>query len=478
MIRMRLRWQLLLVVAAALVARGVVAMVTLYQVDDAMITFRYAENLAAGHGFVYNAGEHVLGTTSPLWTLILALTALLHANVPATALWISLICSGMTAGAVYCLARALGSGRWALLAGLVYALNPRSVTVDICGLEVALFTFLTVTSLHRLRRGRSGEALLYAAFAALTRPEGALLFLSIAGLIYFQRRRVAIVDWLLALVPLAAWVVFASLYFSSPVPNSLVAKAGLYGHDPIPLLQRLAQMLSLTNPAGWLLWIGALLAIILGRNQRSRILVLAGIILGIALPVAAFSLRIFFWYPAPLLPLLIILAVCGISRFSSQFSPTQDSRRVKLAVAVVVILLLVAAVPVLAKRAAGLQAEMQWYRVTHIAAAEYLVAHAGPNDSVIAEDIGHFGYHYRRRIVDRDGLVTPQAIPYNKTQRYFEFVDSVDADWLLLAVMHHPSSALLEQPRFHENYRPVDSEDGSSNPSHRLYRRQSSGSVP
>ncbi len=478
MTRMRFRWQLLLVVVAALVARAVVAMVTVYQVDDAMITFRYAENLAAGLGFVYNAGEHVLGTTSPLWTLILALTALLHANVPATALWISLICSGMTAGAVYCLARALRAGRWALLAGLVYALNPRSVTVDVCGLEVALFAFLTVTSLYRLRRGKSGEALLYAAFAALTRPEGALLFLAIVGLIYFQRRRVAIIDWLLALVPLAAWVVFASLYFGSPVPNSMVAKAGLYGHDPIPLLHRLAQMLSLTNAAGWLLWIGALLAVIFGRNQRSRLLVLVGIILVIALPIAAFSLRIFFWYPAPLLPLLIILAVCGISSLSSRFSSMQDSRRMKLAVAVVVVLLLVIAVPVLAKRAVGLQAEMQWYRKTHIAAAEYLNAHARPDETVIAEDIGHFGYHYRGRIVDRDGLVTPQAIPYNKTQRYFEFIDSVDADWLLLAVMHHPSSTLREQPRFLENYRPIDYEISVSNSSHRLYRRQRPGLAP
>ena len=40
--------------------------------EDALITFRYAENIASGNGFVYNANERVLGTTTPLWTLILA----------------------------------------------------------------------------------------------------------------------------------------------------------------------------------------------------------------------------------------------------------------------------------------------------------------------------------------------------------------------------------------------------------------------
>jgi len=40
--------------------------------DDAYITLRYAANLASGYGFVYNPGEAVLGTSTPLYTLFLA----------------------------------------------------------------------------------------------------------------------------------------------------------------------------------------------------------------------------------------------------------------------------------------------------------------------------------------------------------------------------------------------------------------------
>ena len=41
-------------------------------IDDAYITFRYARNLLAGHGFVFNPGEQVLGTTTPVYTLLMA----------------------------------------------------------------------------------------------------------------------------------------------------------------------------------------------------------------------------------------------------------------------------------------------------------------------------------------------------------------------------------------------------------------------
>jgi len=40
--------------------------------DDPFITYRYAEKLAQGLGFVYNPGERVLSTTTPLFTLLLA----------------------------------------------------------------------------------------------------------------------------------------------------------------------------------------------------------------------------------------------------------------------------------------------------------------------------------------------------------------------------------------------------------------------
>ena len=45
---------------------------TSFLCDDAFITFRYAQNLAGGHGPVFNQGERVEGYTSYLWMILMA----------------------------------------------------------------------------------------------------------------------------------------------------------------------------------------------------------------------------------------------------------------------------------------------------------------------------------------------------------------------------------------------------------------------
>src|ERR1700687_589015 len=58
-----------------------------YTLDDSYITFRYAANLAAGHGLVFNPGEYprAEGITSPLYAGSLALAALPGFDVPRVA---------------------------------------------------------------------------------------------------------------------------------------------------------------------------------------------------------------------------------------------------------------------------------------------------------------------------------------------------------------------------------------------------------
>ncbi|MBK8618698.1 MAG: hypothetical protein IPN96_16640 [Anaerolineales bacterium] len=59
--------------------------------DDAMISMRYAYNLAHGLGPVWNAGEHVEGFTNPLWVGIMALVHLLPIGLNQTSLYIQII---------------------------------------------------------------------------------------------------------------------------------------------------------------------------------------------------------------------------------------------------------------------------------------------------------------------------------------------------------------------------------------------------
>lgn len=145
--------------------------------DDAFISFRYAQNLVAGNGLVYNAGERVEGYTNFLWTMLAALALRLGGDL----VWLSYT-SGVVIGlalllATYRLGRRLGPA-WALAAALIVATS-QSVLVYTSrgsGLETGLFALLVLAgcafaSSPQLARWCGA----WFALATLTRPEGALL---------------------------------------------------------------------------------------------------------------------------------------------------------------------------------------------------------------------------------------------------------------------------------------------------------------
>ena len=50
------------------------------QQDDSYIFYNYAKNIALGNGYVFNIGEKVNATTSPLYPLVLALLYFITKN--------------------------------------------------------------------------------------------------------------------------------------------------------------------------------------------------------------------------------------------------------------------------------------------------------------------------------------------------------------------------------------------------------------
>lgn len=157
--------------------------------DDAFISFRYAQNLAAGHGLVYNGGERVEGYTNFLWTVLAAGVLRLGGDL---VLWC--YASGVALGLAivlltYRLAARLLEPPWALVAALVVGTSQSMLlyTARGSGLETGLFTLLLLAASERYlaaygkRRAPLVAAGLLLAAAALTRPEGVLVFALTAG---------------------------------------------------------------------------------------------------------------------------------------------------------------------------------------------------------------------------------------------------------------------------------------------------------
>ncbi|MFQ5767325.1 MAG: glycosyltransferase family 39 protein [Acidobacteriota bacterium] len=211
--------------------------------DDAFISFRYARNLVSGHGLVFNPGETpVEGYTNFLWTLLMAGGMALKIDPERFARWLG---CGLGAGAqvaAYLLARRVLPHR-PLLAALppfLLAASSFFVVESIQGLETTLLACLLAWGVwawsmeNDIAPGGGGRlpwsGLLFG-LAALTRPEGILIFLVLGGLSLAAagRRalnRQALHRWILFALPVALHLGFRRWFYGEWVPNTFFAKTG------------------------------------------------------------------------------------------------------------------------------------------------------------------------------------------------------------------------------------------------------------
>ncbi len=178
----RIEWLPLLLPAGifllALIARTLPGART---IDDSFITYRYARNILAGAGFVFNPGERVMGTTTPLYTALMVAAGLVSGGVNAPFAQISLLINaladGLTCLLLIHLGRRLGFRLAGIGAALTWAVAPFSVTFAIGGLETSVYVLLlTEMVAAHLDRRRTLAALL-GALAFLTRPDALILIL-------------------------------------------------------------------------------------------------------------------------------------------------------------------------------------------------------------------------------------------------------------------------------------------------------------
>jgi len=249
------RWALACVVAASLAL--LVHEVFYYRdlggdaVDDAYISFRYAQNLVAGHGLVFNAGERVEGYTNFLWTIILALFMRMGLEPSFVSIVLGAAFGLGTLFLVYPFWRLTGlrSPTIPVIAAWCVALDGSLALWAVSGMETSMFAFLVLAAITAYvwewERGRPGflsGALL--ALAAMTRPEGVLVFLvvvlhqAIARLVCRRQlltsADVARVAAFLALyLPYFLWRYY---YYGFLLPNTFYAKVTV--HDSMDQYRR------------------------------------------------------------------------------------------------------------------------------------------------------------------------------------------------------------------------------------------------
>jgi arabinofuranosyltransferase len=163
-------------------------------VDDAYISFRYAQNAILGIGLVFNPGERVEGFTNFLWTALMIPVVGAGLDVGRVSIILGILFGLGTLWLTAQLARSLQLPRWVgWFAALLLAVDGSFAIWSVSGLETALFTFLLTAgatlyvleqratddmqrTLEVHRTLRLPPSAIMFALAAMTRPEAAAVF--------------------------------------------------------------------------------------------------------------------------------------------------------------------------------------------------------------------------------------------------------------------------------------------------------------
>ena len=235
-------WSLVFLAVIAFVVPIAYALYTGHTWEDYFITFRHSANLVHGLGLVYNPGERVHGFTSPLGVLLPAFFyAITGAKDYLPALWLFRIASAFAfAGACVLLVKLMlraGCRGWtAALLACIVILDAKSVAFSANGQETGFMLLFLAWSLYAAFDPRGIRIWqIGVAWAGLqwTRPDGCVyIVLCSAGLLFLARRdqRKKIVISLIKAAVICAvlyapWFIFAWVYYGSPVPNTVRAKA-------------------------------------------------------------------------------------------------------------------------------------------------------------------------------------------------------------------------------------------------------------
>lgn len=206
--------------------------------EDSFITFRYVDNLLAGHGLAFNPGERVEGFTSFGWVMVLAGARLAGLSLPRFAPLLSgAFGLGLIALTALAARRLMRPSPYLWLAPpLLLAAFGTWAYWSATGMETSCFAF--VVGLAVLLAARSGGrnalgAGLMLGVASLLRPEGAGYFaVVVVALATLPAARRSLVQLCLGFAVLfLPWFAWRWSYFGYPFPNTYYAKAtGAAGH--------------------------------------------------------------------------------------------------------------------------------------------------------------------------------------------------------------------------------------------------------
>jgi arabinofuranosyltransferase len=397
-----------------------------YTVDDAFITFRYANNLARGAGPVFNPGERVEGISNFSWMLVMALVDRVGGSMLVASKILGILAAvGMIVVLYRSLLRHGCRPGLAAIAPLWLVATPTLHMYSACGLETVTYAFVVLVATIVVSDGINNRREAVIATLCLIamptlRPDGiACSVILTIWLLAVHRRRLSFV-----VVGVAGFVLFVGLlarysYYGQVLPNTFRAKpspllfalhAGLGSFLSVLLRETSQKVTPFLQSIGGPLLFALLGGAVAGRRDRlalpGMLVFLLGIIFVLYAPVDWMTGHRFgLPYVAPA---LFAAALGGDAVLDSFSGRSRGLAACGAALAVV---------PFLGLQLVDLSREVRAYNrgdvhkammgLGYVRMGKWLNEHANRDDVVAAYEIGALGYFGDRRIVDYVGLISP-----------------------------------------------------------------------
>lgn len=457
--------------------------------EDALITWRFAEHLTRGAGFTFNAGERVLGTTTPVLTVLLAAAATVTGTraLPIVAVSLMTACGAAGGWFTYRSLRVAGfSHAVALVATTTFLLHPDIVWSTVGGMETPLLLMLMSLSMYAALTGRYYVVAVTCAMLPFVRPEAVLWAILLVMHASWYGRQRANRPFAVAVVLSVAGALALTWYFGSPLPHSVTAKRAVgpgvgggltwysvqqwfnwtFGASGVNMLGGRIERVAI---APWLLFVTLGATVVLRRATTRRLWPIVAFPPVLALAFLAGNAPHFLWYLVPFTACLCVLGGIGIGHLCEARWP--QARPMGRAV------ILAMLVPVIAAFAHTMRSTTDWHWrnqrnewQVRRAIGEWLRDNTSADSNVLMEAIGYQGTLSGRRVIDLAGLVTPRVVELQRESRtnaeaFAKILGEFTPDYVVLRTIevdnnqHFYGGPLFATPEaaaaFRSSYRPV-----------------------
>lgn len=445
------------------------------QQDDAYIFYTYAGNISSGNGYVFNAGERINATTSPLYTCILAFLSFIFHNrdlIPGIAHVLGALSVFFISFLLFKITNRDELYPTQYFLPLLFLTNP--LLRNAVGMETFLTLLLITLTLFLYLRHKVVAASVMAGLAILSRFDAVMFAGVLIAEAMIMRKtaelRKSIIVIFLIIMP---WFIFSYFYFGELLPSTVKIKllqsiTGYWGRGFIFLKGMPAAF-----PGGKVVacfyictFVIAVLIIIMRKRieflkQRELRLIITWLFLYFIAYCFILNPPPYPWYFTP----FAILFAVGITLLLKEMLES-----LKPGLLLPVIILIVAIGTVLPIK--SLIKPMNSKYVNYKAAADWI--NNNSEDPVVAiDEIGVLGYYLKKgKVRDILGLVNPDTWENTASRDLPEFIRWYKPDFI---VADYPDVPEYLQYLNIDEFRKYYSRDhilGTGERRHLIYRKQ------